>query len=445
MQLCPNEHENASGLGLCRICQLPIVDLAEEAEFLAIRLTKRAGLGQLKASTIAIGVGTVGKRMVFGLKTLKELQRPGIALAAVDAEDAPVVTPGESKPAHYLQLTGSALGGSTFCGFGEAAAREAAELLPALQTAGLREHDELQTVIIVAALGGGTGSGAAPVVLERCREINPAARVFVVAIMPGPDEPIHAHFNACYGLSQFLREEPHAAPDMIVLVQNDRLQKLKGLGAQGTEVSGDQCLIEMLRLLVSVGSFPTSVRIARLNNATQARLATPCIALGRSMEIFENLSNVVSSAILFPLVESDNTEARVCHLLFSVSRGRVEAFPTQKASEALNHAMAKFRIGATATLVQMGEKDDRSDRVDACVFLGREHLGGALAGSRRRYDEFVALVKSDKAWSAYGLTATQAKECEERLRRYEGAAPKPEVVLPSEQHTSSRSRVRRAN
>ncbi|SEA37618.1 Cell division GTPase FtsZ [Haloplanus vescus] len=84
-----------------------------------------------------------------------------------------------------------------------------------------RELDEIRMrkldgVLVVAGLGGGTGSGAGAVLVERLQELYDKP-VYVLGVLPGADEPDSMAVNAARSLRSIV-----PAADSTILFDNDR-------------------------------------------------------------------------------------------------------------------------------------------------------------------------------------------------------------------------------
>ncbi|CCQ37258.1 FtsZ family protein CetZ, type III [Natronomonas moolapensis 8.8.11] len=95
----------------------------------------------------------------------------------------------------------------------EVARADAPEIQRALDTISMRELDG---VLLVAGLGGGTGSGAGAVLVERLQELYDKP-VYVLGVLPGADGGNHAALNAARSLRSIV-----PAADSTLLFDNDR-------------------------------------------------------------------------------------------------------------------------------------------------------------------------------------------------------------------------------
>jgi cell division GTPase FtsZ len=94
----------------------------------------------------------------------------------------------------------------------ELAREDLQEVIGALDQVAMSDVD---AILIVAALGGGTGSGGAPVIARRLRELL-AEPVYGLAILPTSDEGGIYNLNAARSLQTFVREV-----DNLILFDND--------------------------------------------------------------------------------------------------------------------------------------------------------------------------------------------------------------------------------
>ncbi|GEM_PF-3042350 len=416
MLLCPDGHENPQILMRCRVCSLPLIELRKEFSGISARLADKAVLARHKPKNILIGVGSVGASLIqndqVGLAPGTEFRSSMLVDAELPASS------GEQNGVLRLRIGGSIAGSSTFAGVAEAEAEETLSLVPMLRNVGLREPDDEQTVFAVAALGGGTGGGVTPVIMRNVLEQNPKTRSMVLALLPPGEDSFHAHLNAYYGVSRFLTSGIWPLTDAIIPVQYDRLKRARGVGQGGAELKLERLLSSFLGLLTSTLSFPNSARLARLNRSAHTLILAPCLAMGRSIEIFGTLGNVLESAMAFPLACISEHEVLSCYLLLRVPRRMADLFAENAVSEQLAEVIRRHFPRVRASTFFTAYSDDSSDRVDACLLLG-DDSSRVFHSTTKGHQQFNAHLSRIKDWSLYGLTGERVETARRAMEEYD--------------------------
>lgn len=163
-----------------------------------------------------IGVLGVGDGGVNAIDRMREEHLQGVRLVAVDTDKQVL---GMSRAQELLQL-GADITGGRGTGGDETKGRQAAQE-SRWEIASLLKGMDL--VFVTAGLGGGTGTGAAPVVAEIARE-NGALTIGVVT-RPFTFEGTVRRARAEAGLAK-LRE----AADVLIVISNDRLLETAAKG-----------------------------------------------------------------------------------------------------------------------------------------------------------------------------------------------------------------------
>ena len=157
----------------------------------------------------------------------------------------------------------------------EVARADAPEIQRALDTITMRTLDG---VLVVAGLGGGTGSGAGAVLVERLQELYDKP-VYVLGMLPGVDEGSHAALNAARSLRSIV-----PAADSTLLFDNDRWVDADG----GTDAGGNADATEerygranrelasrVLTLFARGGPDPSSIGANTLDASDVVRTLSP--------------------------------------------------------------------------------------------------------------------------------------------------------------------------
>ncbi len=187
----------------------PLIEQAKESE----SQTRGAS-----ARILVIGVGDGG---VNAVARMREERLSGVRFVAVDT-DRQVLQAAPVK--EQLQLGADITGGRGTGGDPDRARRAAEE--SRWEVANLLRGTDL--VFITAGLGGGTGSGAAPVIAQVAREQG--ALTVGVVTKPFTFEGATRQANAERGLTEL-----RAAADVLIVISNDRLLETSARGMPMTK------------------------------------------------------------------------------------------------------------------------------------------------------------------------------------------------------------------
>jgi len=109
---------------------------------------------------------------------------------------------------------------------------------------------EIDAFLVVAGLGGGTGSGGAPVIAKYLKRIY-TEPVYGLGILPGSDEGGIYTLNAARSLQTFVREV-----DNLLLFDNDAWRQTSESITEGSEAINEQ-IVQQFGLLFSAGEIQT--------------------------------------------------------------------------------------------------------------------------------------------------------------------------------------------
>ena len=410
---CPNQHENLGGLSHCRACGLPLLDLQAQFDSLAASLASRADMGRPSPRAVLVGLGTSGVSLVEVARAGNAGPTPDRSYVAIDAKGSEPET--GAAGVLRLSLGGSVPNAGTFCGIGQALLRDDPLLSPVLRKAGFSRSNSGQVAFLVSALGGGVGS-AASVVVEKCRQLNPECYTVALAIVPGSDESFHNRLNAYYGLSRLL--EPSSQADLVVLVHYDRMKKIRGVGPSAEELRTEGLLAAFSHLMIKNLSSQNISEVVRINRSMGISLLVPCLALGRSLEIFGNLGNILQSAITYPANNIAKQAVLVCHLLLRVPESRAPAFSEESVTEELGALIRKELPCVRSTSLSITYSSEQHDRVDACLLLGGDSSIRALFANGG-VSAFEEELKGQVSWETYGLHEADIQRARALLAEYD--------------------------
>jgi len=431
---CPNNHRNPKDSVWCDICGLPIIDYDRELELLLRTLAEEEQHTRFDKENVFLGIGEQGCKLVHefyrswgkSLKSSKflmiESSSEGQQFSDLRTQPSDQEYTSPSLSLHLLPMSASRQVG--YYGLGERLASNDPTLDDRLLRSGIRASTKKQTIFLFSALGGGTGSGASPYILQRANALNPHCRSLVIAMMPAADEPDSAHFNAFCSLSRFIKADQGPLADMILVVDHDRLMKVRGVGSMGEEIARESLLSYMAGILVGAIADRNSSQVdpgylAKMSRSMGIHAFVPCMAVGRSMEIFGGLANILESALSSPLAQVDKESVMLSHLLVQVPERLAASLQAETINAELNKWNKDNFPRLKGSVLQLSHSSSRADRIDLCLLLGGTRLAITARRAKEGFERFKAIAKG-KAWEQeFGVTPKSMPEAQEAVNWYD--------------------------
>jgi cell division GTPase FtsZ len=195
--------------------------------------------------TVLVGVGQAGGKVATALSSFDSRMQFGavldvVAVNTAEADLAPLDC--ETVLVGQERVGGHGVGGDNELGAEvmDADAREVMSALDDTLTA------RAESVTLVAGLGGGTGSGGAPVLARELKRVYDVP-VYGLGVLPGRDEGALYQVNAGRSLKTFAREA-----DAVLLVDNDAWRESGESVAAGYE-SVNEAIARRVGLLLAAG------------------------------------------------------------------------------------------------------------------------------------------------------------------------------------------------
>ena len=315
------------------------------------------------AKIIVIGVGGGGGNAV---NNMIDSGLQGVEFVAINTDSQALL---QSKAATRIQIGEKrtrGLGAGARPEIGEAAATESREqILEALRGADM--------VFITAGMGGGTGTGAAPVVAECARELG--ALTVAVVTRPFSYEGMTRARNADSGIENL---QQHV--DTIITIPNDRLMKIIDKSTPVTEAFSkvDNVLWQGVK---GITDLITNQGVVNLDFAdvhtTMANGGAAIMGIGEARGEGASVA-AAKAAIESPLLETSIEGATSVILNFTGSKN-LSMFEVNEASEWLNSMITNAANGRQANIIWgIGVDDSLEDSVRVTVVATGF---GASAGS----------------------------------------------------------------
>lgn len=432
---CSNNHQNPEGSAWCAICGLPIIDYDGELELLLRTLAEGERHVRFAKENVFLGIGDQGCKLVHGFCQSwgKGLKSSEFLMIESSGEGQQFTDPRTPLPSsqeytcpslslHLLPMSVSRQVG--YYGLGERLASNDPTLDDCLLRSGIRASTKKQTIFLLSALGGGTGSGASPYTLQRANALNPHCRSLVIAIMPTADEPDSAHFNAFCSLSRFIKADQGPLADMILIVDRDRLMKVRGVGSTAEEIARESVLSYMVGMLVGAIADRNSSQIdpgylAKMSRSMGIHAFVPCMAVGRSLEIFGGLPNILESALSSPLAQVDKESIMLSYLLVQVPERLGASLQAETINAELNRWNKVNFPRLKGSVLQLSYSSSTADRIDLCLLLGGTRLATTAKRAREGFERFKAIAKG-KAWEQeFGVPFESVPEAQEAVNWYD--------------------------
>jgi len=351
------------------------VDLLELGPDDGQELLEFEGSSHQAARIKVIGVGGGGGN---ALNTMIQSGLSGVEFVAANT-DAQALA--HNKASTKVQL-GAEITRGLGCGAnpdrGRASALEARDRLREL----LEGSD---MVFVTAGMGGGTGTGAAPIVAEVAREVG--ALTVGVVTKPFPFEGRVRMKHAGHGI-----EELHSVVDTLITIPNQRLLALAGKGTAVKDAFSiaDQVLLNAVRgisdLITIHGLINLDFADVRtvMNEAGVALMGTG-IGYGETRAV-----DAAGAAISSPLLEDLSIDGARGVLINITGGSEMTLFEVNEASSLVHeaaHEDANIIVGAVID-ESLGEDELRVTVI--ATGLDSQELRGTPPGSRRRLPEATA-------------------------------------------------------
>lgn len=292
---------------------------------------------QDKKITVA-GVGGGGVRIV---DCMARLRQEDVVLAAIDTDARSL---NFSKAAVKLQIGGTRTNGMGTGGdinLGRLAGEDDAEMIR-----GLLDNSAL--LFLTVALGGGTGTGTAPVVLQAARESG--AVTFCVATLPFAFEGQKKRERAEQAVAA-LRE----LTDVLVVIPNEALFSLAGVSSAASSFEKtDDVLADALTSLWRLVTHPGIISLGISDLYKIARNCGGTCALGYGVaEGPDRVPKALAALFQSPLLSAGDTFASARLLLVSISGGQdlsvQEVGNAMKEINARKHPEAEVSMGTVVS------------------------------------------------------------------------------------------------
>jgi cell division GTPase FtsZ len=277
--------------------------------------------------SVLIGVGQAGGKLVSALHAFDAAESYGAVRRAYAVNTA--TTDLRSLPSSIQTLlvgqshvSGHGVGGDNELGM-QAMREDATEVLDAVTVTA-----DVDAIFVVAGLGGGTGSGGAPVLAQELKRVYDRP-VYAIGVLPGGDEGAMYQVNAGRSLKTLAREA-----DAVLLVDNDAFREAgESLGSGFDRIN--EAIARRLGLLLAAGEVEAGDGIAEsvvdasevINTLRNGRLAAIGYAEAAAAPDAEENINVVTSTTRRALLSGTSLDVDTADAALVIVSGRPSAIP----------------------------------------------------------------------------------------------------------------------
>ncbi len=224
-----------------------------------------------------------------------------------------------------------ALGGNSVKGLGAGANPEEGK------KAALESEDKIKDaikgadmVIVAAGMGGGTGTGAAPVIAKLAKKMG----ILTVGIVTTPFsfEGTQRNKNAVEGLKNI-----RGCVDSLIVVSNDKLlQQFGGISLKDSFMYADKTLKQTVRTITDLIAIPALINLDFADvTAVMKDKGTALIGIGRATGE-DRAIKAATHAISSPILEASISGAT--HSIINISGGDITLDEANKAVETIRQA-----------------------------------------------------------------------------------------------------------
>ena len=334
--------------------------------------------------TVLIGVGQAGGKVTAALREFDremgfDAIRGALAVNSAKADLKPLPT--DTVLVGQDRVNGHGVGGDNELG-AEVMEADAGEVMSALDG---RITAEAEAIFVVAGLGGGTGSGGAPVLAKELNRVYEMP-VYALGILPGANEGAMYQVNAGRSLKTLAREA-----DAVLLIDNDAWRSSGESMEEGFQAI-NEAIAQRVGLLMASGEavegvgesvVDTSEIINTLRAGGIASLGYGSAQAGDNAD--DNVNVVTSITRNALLTGASLPDATAAETGLVVLAGRAENI----SRKGVERARSWVEDETGSMRVRGGDFPLDSDRIAALVLLGGVERS-------RRVEEFMERAKEAK-------------------------------------------------
>jgi hypothetical protein len=245
--------------------------------------------------------------------------------------------------------------------------------------------DYQEEFVILGSLGEGVTAGALPVLNEHL--VQGKKDTVHIAVFPSVTHSSDALFNAfsSLGLLLSLGTRP------MLLLDRARLDSFISVNREGDLLSGELVPRYLVELLLDKEGIVRD--LVKLSNSFKVELFSVLMASGSSLEIYENLRNILDITLEQPLLDFDISTASIVYVLVKAPL-RLQGQLTKGFIELEVNSWLKERLDIDVP--QICEPiyiDEFNDRIDVVVLVGGFDTDRLFETVSERVSRFDNLIK----------------------------------------------------
>jgi hypothetical protein len=245
--------------------------------------------------------------------------------------------------------------------------------------------DYQEEFVILGSLGEGVTAGALPILNEHLVQEN--KDTVLLAIFPSVTHSSDALFNAFSSLGLFLSQ----GSGPVLLLDRSRLDSFISVNRAGDRLSGELVPRYLVEILLDKEGIVRD--LVKLSSSFKVELFTVLMASGSSLEIYENLRNILEITLEQPLLDFDVSTASIVYILVKAPL-RLQGQLTKGFIELEVNSWLKERL--EIDVPQICEPiyvDELNDRIDVVILVGGFDTNRLFDTVSERVSRFDNLIK----------------------------------------------------
>ncbi len=261
----------------------------------------------------------------------------------------------------------------------------------------------------ITTLGGGTGNGSLPYIIHELKHgrgiVTPGENSYMaLGILPYDFEAPQRFFNVICGLSRLLKFDGIQNADLLLLVDNDQVERILGVSAEGKEERYyriNQEIIKAINMMIAPGGGGTrsTIDVAdyyQLPSNLGVYHFTPCMSLGNDPEIF-GIDTAMEDAVRNPMAPIDPKTAIMAYVIAITPEKYVEdgTFSQEELEYITRNWAVKNLAGKRGGVLRYSSLVASPDAktLDVMILLGGFSLKKIVSKSLQRYYDFKDSLK----------------------------------------------------
>jgi hypothetical protein len=222
--------------------------------------------------------------------------------------------------------------------------------------------NSVRQAIIVSSVWDGVGSALLPSLSSQLKLLN--INSVSLAVLPSKLQPPDVHFNAfsSIGISVSTDSTP------VLLINRENLENYVGANRKGAKITGNIFLNYLLELLFTKETLVQE--LSELSRSFNTKIFTVLSATGASLRIYGSVENILTTALLRPLLTFDLSSASVLYVLLRIPSQLKTKLPREKIELSIANW---FKGKASLKSIYFSDPiytEDTSDRIDVVMFVG---------------------------------------------------------------------------